>query len=213
MSSENRRVPKQERSRKRFDGILDAAANVFSRKGFDSATTNEIADRAEMSIGSLYQYFDNKEAIVWALSDRYVESLNEITSDFMDAEVVELSVEEAVDRLLDPVITFHTTHAAFSRLWLGADLSGGLKHSMRSMDDAVLGRLESLLSLRMPGLRRDRAHVTAMAAQSAVKALLALLIRSEDRRFQTRVTREVKRMIVEYMKALIREHDEKSDER
>ena len=55
-----RRTPKQERSQERYAKILDTAANLFLDKGFDGTTTNEIARRAEISIGSLYQYFDNK---------------------------------------------------------------------------------------------------------------------------------------------------------
>lgn len=213
MTSSARRVPKQDRSRRRYDEILDAAANVFAKEGLEAATTNEIADSAGMSIGSLYQYFDDKEAIIAALWDRYVEMINDITSDFLAAEVVEWPVQKAVDRVMDPVITFHTRHAAFSRLWIGADLSAGRKKSIRSVDAAVLGRLETLLTLRMRGMRRERARLIATTAQSALKSLLALLIRSDDPRYQKGVTREVKRMIVEYMKALIREHDEKMGKR
>lgn len=209
MAESNRRMPKQDRSRRRYDEILDVAAIVFSENGFERATTNEIASRAGMSIGALYQYFNNKEEVVEALSDRYVMQLGEITSDFLAAEVVEWPVKKAVDRLLDPVIDFHTNHTAFSRLWIGSDLSGSLKRSMRSMDDAVLGRLEMVLRMRMKGLRRDQARVIGIVARSALKSLLALLIRSDDPRFKKRATREVKRMIVEYMKALIREYDEK----
>jgi AcrR family transcriptional regulator len=69
--AQDRRVPKQERSRKRYEEILDAAANLFLEKGFDSATTNEMADRAGVPIESLCQYFENKEAIVAALIERY----------------------------------------------------------------------------------------------------------------------------------------------
>jgi len=207
MTETFRRVPKQERSRKRYDEILETAAKIFADKGFEAVTTNEIAAAAGMSIGSLYQYFNNKEAIVEALSDYYLESLSSITGDFLSADVVELPVEDAVERMMGPVIEFHTQNTAFSRLWLGADLSTGLKGSIRSMDDAVRDRLEKQLRRRMPGLRRDRARMIATVSQSALKSLLALLIRSDDKRFQNSATREVKRMVVEYMKAIIREHD------
>ena len=73
-----RRRPKQARSQKRYDDILDIASNLFLEKGFNSTTTNEIARRAGISIGSLYQYFNNKEAIVDALKTRYTEVLKEV---------------------------------------------------------------------------------------------------------------------------------------
>lgn len=58
---DSRRVPKQERSRRRVEEILDAAANLFLTNGFERTTTNEVAERAGISIGSVYQYFENKE--------------------------------------------------------------------------------------------------------------------------------------------------------
>ena len=81
--STNRRIPKQERSRKRYEEILDTASNLFLEKGFDGATTNEIAARAGISIGSVYQYFDNKKAIVAGLTERYIATMAKITDEVM----------------------------------------------------------------------------------------------------------------------------------
>ena len=69
-----RRKPKQERSLKRYHHILDTAAQVFEDIGVESATTNFIADQADVSIGSLYQYFPNKEAILEGLVERYIDA-------------------------------------------------------------------------------------------------------------------------------------------
>ena len=59
----DRRVPTQERARRRVARILDAAALVFAEQGFEAATMEDIAARAETSIGSIYQFFPNKLAI------------------------------------------------------------------------------------------------------------------------------------------------------
>jgi len=62
-----RKLPKQRRSQATVRAILEAAAQVFERHGYAAGTTNRIAARAGVSIGSLYQYFPNKDAILLAL--------------------------------------------------------------------------------------------------------------------------------------------------
>ena len=66
-----RKQPRQERSRVTFDAILEAAADILVRDGYDRLTTNRIADRAGVNVASLYQYFPGKEAIVAELRRRH----------------------------------------------------------------------------------------------------------------------------------------------
>jgi AcrR family transcriptional regulator len=73
-----RRSPRQERSRETVEAILEAAAQVFERHGYAAGTTNRIAERAGVSIGSLYQYFPNKDAIVVELMHRHLDELEQV---------------------------------------------------------------------------------------------------------------------------------------
>jgi AcrR family transcriptional regulator len=68
-----RRKPSQRRSQVTVTAILDAAARVFEARGFDAGTTNHVAELAGVSIGSLYEYFPNKDAMVVALVERELE--------------------------------------------------------------------------------------------------------------------------------------------
>lgn len=68
-----RKTPRQERSQRTVEAILGAAAQVFADQGYAATTTNHIAQRAGVSIGSLYQYFPSKDAILLALAERHVE--------------------------------------------------------------------------------------------------------------------------------------------
>lgn len=67
-----RKAPRQERSRRTVERILDAATRIFDEDGYAGTTTNEIAAVAGVSVGSLYQYFPNKDAILVALARRHV---------------------------------------------------------------------------------------------------------------------------------------------
>jgi len=68
-----RKTPVQERARVTWNVILDAAAQVLLRRGYEKATTDRIAQRAGVSIGSIYEYFPNKESIFAALMLRFNE--------------------------------------------------------------------------------------------------------------------------------------------
>ena len=75
--SSPRRAPQQERGERRVAQLLDAAASLLAEVGYDAATMTEIADRAKASIGTVYQYFPNKPAIVLALRSQYVAEMEE----------------------------------------------------------------------------------------------------------------------------------------
>src|SRR5215475_5457688 len=82
-----RRKPRQDRARDTVEAILEAAAQVFERHGYRAGTTNWIAERAGVSIGSLYQYFPNKDAIVMELARRHIAQLDEAASAGLQALV------------------------------------------------------------------------------------------------------------------------------
>src|SRR3982751_2095378 len=66
-----RKVASQERSRATVDALVEATARILVKEGFDKASTNRIADKAGVSVGSLYQYFPSKEALVAAVIERH----------------------------------------------------------------------------------------------------------------------------------------------
>lgn len=74
-STNQRKKPTQERSVATVQAILEATAQVLVEGGYDRASTNRIAKRAGVSVGTLYQYFESKEALVRTLGERHVERM------------------------------------------------------------------------------------------------------------------------------------------
>ena len=78
------------------DAILAAAAQVFARHGYAAATTNRIAERAGVSIGSLYEYFSNKDALLVAILEAHIQEGEAILA----ARIVVQTVEALVHNLI-----------------------------------------------------------------------------------------------------------------
>lgn len=110
-----RKQPKQARAQATIDAILGAAAQTLTEVGYDRATTNVIAKRAGVSIGSLYQYFPHKEALVTALCERH---LAEMTS-LLIGEVAAmrgLPLAEAVHALVRSLLRAHSVDPDLHRV-------------------------------------------------------------------------------------------------
>ncbi|MDX2138968.1 MAG: TetR/AcrR family transcriptional regulator [Chloroflexota bacterium] len=111
-----RRLPQQQRGLERVERILQAAAEIFGESGFEGATTNLIAERAKTSIGSLYQFFPNKQSIVDALAQRYAKTLS--TTLMMQA-TNEGQCDERLAMMIDVLFDFYLAHPGFRSLFFG----------------------------------------------------------------------------------------------
>ena len=116
-----RRTPKQQRSRQRFDAIVDAAAELIDEDGVGSLTAAAIAARASVSTGAFYAYFDDRAAVVDALVDRYLAGFVQIVrstfsnNNFADGATVS-------DALIDAFVDYHRQEPGFRDVWHGGAL-------------------------------------------------------------------------------------------
>lgn len=101
-----RKSASQKRSRLTVAALLEATARILVREGFDKASTNRIAEVAGVSVGSLYQYFPGKEALVAALIDRHNQEVMQAVQGEL-AEAVDLPMEQAVRKLVAVAIKAH----------------------------------------------------------------------------------------------------------
>src|SRR5262245_59304930 len=98
---DQRRVPSQDRSKKRALRILDAAASIFAETGYETATTEAIAKAAGTSIGSVYQFFPNKHAIFDAIARRHLERARALFDQLVGPRALDLPWEELLERAID----------------------------------------------------------------------------------------------------------------
>lgn len=117
-SWERRKTPVQGRSRETVGYILKAAAQLFGELGYGGTTTNHVAERAGVSIGSVYQYFPNKEALLLALAERHLEDVrNEITAVLRMLREEGLAPEAFFRTFIEAVVDFHRSEELLHRLF------------------------------------------------------------------------------------------------
>jgi len=112
-----RKRPVQRRSRETVDAIVEAAARVLAERGYAHATTNRIAETAGVSIGSLYEYFPNKDAILVAVAERHLaQMLDGVERALAVADGVVDSLDGLVRRLIEALLEIHERSSDLDRV-------------------------------------------------------------------------------------------------
>jgi|GEM_PF-1015350 len=110
-----RNAPTQERSRQTLESIIAAADALFAVKGVDGATNTEIAKEAGCSIGSLYRFFPNKEALVAEYVERYMQAMAANQPPIPGEPTIE-HLAELVSDLVDRSVEAYTQFTGFKRV-------------------------------------------------------------------------------------------------
>ena len=187
-----RRIPQQARSQRRVKHILDTAEQLFVEAGYEQTSTNAIAARAGVPIGSLYQFFPSKEAILNALIERNTEQLRAL---FEDHALDDLPLQEAVGQLVERLMSYDQTHGGFKMMLV----TSGIVYSMY---EEIVQFVGNLIARRVPELNPERCRLAAMVAFTIVKGLMQLSgppynLPSEH------VLREVKTALIAYLDAML----------
>lgn len=110
-----RKVASQERSRATVEALVEATARILVKDGFDRASTNRIAEVAGVSVGSLYQYFPSKEALVVAVIERHQQQIMQTVRGEL-AGVLDQPVEKAVRKLVAAAVKAHRVDPKLHRV-------------------------------------------------------------------------------------------------
>ena len=146
-----RKRPRQARSKATFDALLEAAARVLVDEGYERANTNRIAEVAGVGIGSLYEYFPNKDAVFAELRRRLSAEMSAVVGQTMQ-EVLELPVHEAVERTVAVLIEAYSVNP---------ELDIALKEQVppAALADQTRGIERRLFQLGMEFARRHRREI------------------------------------------------------
>jgi len=193
-----RRRPSQERSRDRVERILDATAVLLGDTPVDKITTAAIAEEAGVPIGSVYQYFPNKLAVLAELARRVMEQVDLKTATLIAEDFGVLPWDQAIDRAIDATIQGYAEQPGYLQLLLSIRPTP----EFRLITDESNERVAAMLA-RHPALRAvipaDRIELVTRAAIQAANALQDWALSADDADLANRITREMKTLLKGYL--------------
>ena len=196
--SKLRRVPTQERSRRRLTAIVDAAAEIFAESGYEAATMEAIAKRADTSIGSVYQFFPNKLAVFRAMAQRCIARTRDTFVEVLGDDPVSRPWEELADGMIDAFAVMVRQDAGSRALWRNLSLYSEYAKDDDAMIRTFVDSAALIIAAHGHDLKPAEANRVATAAVHAVNGMLIALIRESPQRSQA-LLEEAKVMIRSYL--------------
>jgi AcrR family transcriptional regulator len=175
VSEPTRRNPTQQRSRERQERILAVATQLIATKGSDQLKMSEIAERSEISIGSLYQYFPDKSSIIRTLAERYNAASRRCIEEALVAVQDAQGLADAYSELLDQYYEIVQAEPAMRDIWSGMQADKQLL--ALELESRVAGGLLADAMLRVfPGRDAQRMADSAFLIWQLGEATMRLAI-------------------------------------
>jgi AcrR family transcriptional regulator len=165
-----RKSASQERSRVTVNAILEAAARILVREGFDKTSTNRIAEVAGVSVGSLYQYFPSKEAVVAEIIDRHNQEVMRAVQGEL-AEAVNLPLEHGVRKLVAVALRAHRIDPKLHRVLTEQIPRVGRLENIETFNRQNYVLFEAYLELHRREIEIEDTRLAAFICVTSIEAL------------------------------------------
>lgn len=198
MADAPRKKPQQARSQRTVATILEAAAHVFEACGIERATTNAIAERAGVSIGSLYQFFPSKSAILCAVIEQYQDELRVVWDRVLSPAQPRQRLDTAVGAAIDAIWLLAESRPGFLALLSSGRLSPNLASRETRLLAEAQTRVAGLGLARHPQLSTRDALRTSAVISTVIHALL-VLASGAPRSHRAALVAETKRVVMGYV--------------
>ena len=198
-----RKHASQERSRATVDALIEATARILVKEGFDSASTNRIAEQAGVSVGSLYQYFPGKEALVAAVIARHRKDLMRVARGVL-AEVEGLPLEQAVRRMVTAGVKAHSHDPQLHRVLAEQMPRSGKLGNVDVFDPENYALFKRYLESRRSELRALDLDLAAFVCVTSIEALTHTAVLHHSAMLSDDATEalidEATRLVVRYLR-------------
>jgi AcrR family transcriptional regulator len=174
-----RKLPTQARSRARVEAILKAAGALLGEIGYDGVTTNLIAERAGVPVGSIYQFFETKDDIIAALVERFQERIRRLAGEELDAAYAVRDRHGFVAKLVDGIAGIQAEANAFVCVFSGSQSHARFDGLARELRATLIGHLDRVFAEAFPQLAKAE-RIRMLGAWSDITgAMIASLDRSK----------------------------------
>lgn len=193
-----RRQPQQARSQERVNRILDAAEALFIVGGYEAATTKEIASRAQIPIGTLYQFFPSKSAIAVALFTRYTQEIQQIFQQKHSQAALKLPLEVYINETVDIFYQFYIKHPGFLVVAMALRTLPEIQAVNNGHNRIILEELANFFVLYNPQLTPANSQLIAKIGVEVVSILQTLALMNPEEAPQ--IIAETKKVLLGYFK-------------
>lgn len=170
-----RNLPQQERSKRRYAAVVDAAAELFATNGFDATTMEAIAAASGSAIGSVYRFFPNKQAVFRAVADLALERAQAVFIETMAvAESGQLEWGEVLDRALDAFAEFHSREAAPRAVFANLQLYGEYAEADEQMIREFIAATAGVIAAWAPKIDLETRRIIATMIVHTTSGILVL---------------------------------------
>ncbi|MGW5521712.1 TetR family transcriptional regulator [Gordonia sp. NPDC003950] len=190
-----RKRPTQERSKRKFSAMLSAARDLLTEVGFESLTCEEIASRADVPIGTLYQYFANKYVIVCELDRLDTVAVREELTAFA-SEVPSLEWPVLLEKFLDHLAALWRDDPSRRAVWLAVQSTPATR-ATASQNERVLAEQVARLIAPLTPSQRDRRDMMSQVLVHTAYSLLSFSV--QDGHDHPETVSELKRMLAGYL--------------
>jgi len=167
----------QQRSAKRVEKMLESCAELIDELGYDGVTTTLIAERAGVAVGSLYQFFPDKRAVVQALTQRNLDQYMAEIAKRLD-EVPPNSWQQAAEVAFDIYVRMYREVPGFSRIRFGDVVDLRLIDDARDNNTVIADGMAHILAERF-GVPFDRVRLPIAVANEIADSILNLAFRRQ----------------------------------
>lgn len=195
-----RRRPAQARSRERFDRILLAARATLVHSGFESFTFDEVAKRAEVPIGTLYQFFANKYVLICEL-DRVDTAENVAELERFARQVPALQWPDILSEFIDHLARLWRDDPSRRAVWHAVQSTPATRYTAAHTEQRILDLLVEVLEPLSPQSPVEVRYRLAGFLVQTVVALLNYAVRDleEGNGYFEGIVAEIKRMLISYL--------------
>lgn len=184
----------------RIGRILDAAANILANEGSDHLTMNEVARRAGISPGSLYQFFSDRQQLLATLAERYATHLGKALPPSPGENIVrDGALPDLVSAVVDPILGFFRKNPGCRALFQGEGAE--LQRIIQPVHDTLVERTLELIRVRAPQLSPTEARNVAEMCDILFTALVPAIATAKGSE-RKRLTGEAKLVIVRYLQPM-----------
>jgi AcrR family transcriptional regulator len=195
-----RKLPTQARSRARVEAILKAAGALLGEVGYDGVTTNLIAERAGVPVGSIYQFFETKDDIIAALVERFQARIHKLASEELDAASAAWDRHVFVAKLVDGIAGIQAEANAFVCVFSGSQSHARFDGLARELRATLVGHLDRVFAEAFPKLAKAERSRMLAAWSDITGAMIASLDRSKPVE-RVKLLEELKTILSAYLDA------------